>query len=223
MTTDYKPGYPRQVSVACTRCGAMTKVGLLSSRRECGNAEICSRRIELRAKQRDVIAGSDHLIEPTGETRIIQLSKGLTATIDSCDWPRISIFPWHALKARRDRFYAAGRSLDGDPLLMHRIIMRAREDEVVDHENGNGLDNRRLNLRRCTNSQNLANMPGRKVGRYKGVHKRDGSFRAQIMVMYRTIRIGRFATEEDAAKAYDAAAIKYFGEFAHTNFPIAME
>lgn len=99
--------------------------------------------------------------------------------------------------------------------------MGATFEHEVDHINGDGLDNRRSNLRLCNRSQNGANRvsPNREI-KYRGVYKsKNGNgFKAQIKAFRRNIHIGVFDTEEDAARAYDAKAREYFGEFARTNF-----
>lgn len=92
---------------------------------------------------------------------------------------------------------------------------------TVDHRNHNTLDNRRSNLRVCTNSQNCANKKkasGKSSG-YKGVtwFKRDNCWKAQIKVNYRNIHLGYFDKEADAAAAYNKSAIRIFGEFALIN------
>lgn len=106
---------------------------------------------------------------------------------------------------------------------MHREIMVAPSGQYVDHVNGNKLDNRRENLRMCSNSQNMANRRAPRVNRsgFKGVHffKRDGTWRAAITQDYKTKHIGYYATPEEAARAYDIKARELFGEFAQLNFP----
>jgi len=95
---------------------------------------------------------------------------------------------------------------------------------VVDHINHNRSDNRRCNLRTCTQSQNMANRRKHKglSSKYKGVHwrKKEKRWRAQIRINYRTIYLGQFVDELDAATAYDITALKYFGEFTLPNFEI---
>jgi len=109
---------------------------------------------------------------------------------------------------------------------LHRVIMEAKPGEVVDHINGNPSDNRRRNLRICTHAENLRNSKkrkGYKHSKYKGVglmgskHRRRKSWRARIFVDKKQITLGYFLTENEAAEAYNAAAQKYFKEFAILN------
>lgn len=112
---------------------------------------------------------------------------------------------------------------------MHRLILGLVPGDglVVDHRNGNGLDNRRCNIRTATRSNNQHNQ---RLGRanntsgYKGVTRRRGPcrrkpWRACIRHERRTVFIGHFATPEAAAAAYDRKAAELFGEFASLNFP----
>lgn len=114
-------------------------------------------------------------------------------------------------------------------LYMHRAIMGLAMDDIreVDHKEtgfeGYGLDNRRDNLRVCTHSENLRNIKVRKdsTSRYKGVcwYKPLKKWAAYIQIDYARVHIGYFDNIIDAARAYDEAAKKYFGEFASLNFP----
>lgn len=106
-------------------------------------------------------------------------------------------------------------------LRLHRVIMDAPDGIDVDHKNGNGLDNRRENLRLATRSQNKANvgLPLTNISGRKGVswHRATGKWRAQIWFGERHIHLGLFTDLDEAARAYDRAAIECYGEFALTN------
>ena len=106
--------------------------------------------------------------------------------------------------------------------LMHRVIMQAPKGMVIDHKNSNTLDNRKENLRLCTQSENMKNMrSGSNKHGYRGVSKTSpGTFNAAIRVNGTPKYLGSFRTLEDAARAYDVAAIREHGEFAKLNFPI---
>lgn len=109
---------------------------------------------------------------------------------------------------------------------MHRLITNAPSGMDVDHINHNGLDNRRSNLRVCPHRYNLANQrPRRGVrsSRFKGVYRHSvtGRWKANIGIRNRTIYLGTFDTEIEAAAEYDRAALEAWGEFALLNFPEA--
>lgn len=105
---------------------------------------------------------------------------------------------------------------------IHREIMGAMSDELVDHESRDALDNRRQNLRKATPSGNGGNSQQKKrsgSSRFKGVwfERRRAKWVAMIQVNGHKEWLGYFATERAAARAYDAAAIAAFGDFARTN------
>tara|TARA_R100001509_G_scaffold106669_2_gene63267 strand:- start:2311 stop:3336 length:1026 start_codon:yes stop_codon:yes gene_type:complete len=112
-----------------------------------------------------------------------------------------------------------------DTLSIHRLIMNPEKGQVVDHINGNTLDNRKHNLRCCSYQGNSANSIGRHKtkSKYKGVSPCRGKtnpWAAMIRKDGKTVNLGSYNTEEDAAMAYDIAAIEIHGEFSYTNFPI---
>jgi hypothetical protein len=158
----------------------------------------------------------------------VLLTRGYHALIDLEDLELVSQYRWRAHVDRDGRPYASARAPGnghrGPEILMHRLIVHAETGRRVDHRNGDTLDNRKLNLRPCTNTQNIRNQrphADKRTSKLKGVYfNRDrGKFRAQIMVDRKKYNLGTFADELDAARAYDAAAVKLHGEFARLNFP----
>lgn len=120
------------------------------------------------------------------------------------------------------RWPRRGEMVDCDRVLLHREIMNAPRGVNVDHRNSDGLDDRRENLRLCSQSQN--NMNRRKLrgtSRYKGVSwsRANKKWQTHIKINRKSMALGHFADETDAARAYDAAAIRLFGDFARLNFP----
>ena len=147
----------------------------------------------------------------------IPLTQGKFAIVDDEDYPLLNRWSWFAHN-ERGYWYAVRKHVR-----MHRFILGAKKGQEVDHANGNGLDNRKSNIRICTISQNQANANLRqeqKTSQFKGVcwHKHSRKWRAQIKVNGEKIHLGCFLNEIDAARAYDVVARHYFGEFARTNF-----
>lgn len=121
-------------------------------------------------------------------------------------------------------------SIDGKHYQYHRIIYKMfnpewNGDNQIDHIKHHDIaDNRIENLRQCNNKQNQYNQKTRigSTSIYKGVswEKDRNKWRSQITINRKTIKLGRFSNEIDAAKEYDNAAIKHFGEYAMLNFPL---
>lgn len=152
----------------------------------------------------------------------VPLGRGpYVALIDPADLPLITGYRWfrHALPTvTYARGYAIPHRVPTRWVYMHAVIA----GPGMDHANRNGLDNTRANLRPATDSQNLANRGKQRrvtTSRFKGVYRNPWSWVAEITVDYRKRHLGSFAAEEDAARAYDAAAAEAWGEFARLNFP----
>lgn len=156
----------------------------------------------------------------------IPLTRGLEAIVDDDVYEWASKLKWHAHIGRGGLGspYAKRKAHGGgNSRLLHREIVSADSGQVVDHINGDTLDNRRDNLRICTDSQNKQNVPKRSTSssKFKGVswQARDKRWVASIRKERKTRHLGVFRNEEDAARAYDAAARIHFGSFARLNFP----
>lgn len=160
-------------------------------------------------------------------TKQILLSRGLFATVDDADYDWLSQWKWSAMqvsKAHTSRFYAVRMTRKGEVIgspkmiLMHRTITDAPRGMVVDHLDNNGLNNVRANVRACTQSENMMNSVGHRNGssQYKGVwfHKQNGNWCSQ----FRNKGLGSFTNEEDAARAYDKAALAFSPIYARLNF-----
>ena len=145
------------------------------------------------------------------------------AVVDSEDYKRLTKDgKWSTSDGRRGVFYAVRQTKTGENLKMHREIAQPQPGELVDHINGDGLDNRKGKLRIATSSQNQANcreiLPHNTSG-FRGVsyHKHNKLWYVRIHVEGKTIHLGTRKNPEEASKLYDIAAIEYFGEFAKTN------
>ena len=149
----------------------------------------------------------------------ITLTKGYKTIVDDDDYEAVSQYKWNVLVAKHTvyaRRYVPGNGNKGSQFLHHFLLGCKR----VDHIDRNGLNNCRNNLRPATVQQNACNKIS--VGgtsQYKGVYLNRKAWRAMIRIDKKKVHIGSYKTEIEAAKAYDAMAIKIQGEFARPNFP----
>jgi hypothetical protein len=152
----------------------------------------------------------------------IELTRGEYATVDDDDYSWLTNYNWYA-HTSPNTCYAATRLRRRDGgymnIRMHQLILRPQPGEVVDHMNGNGLDNRKCNLRTCSQAQNVRNSRARGVSIYKGVCSTpSGKWRARIWLnSKRSLWLGVFDSEVAAAAAYNNAALQLHGEYAKLN------
>lgn len=153
----------------------------------------------------------------------ILLPNGMFAVVDDADFDLVADYGWSA--SGEGCYVTASRG--GSGVILARLILGEPIGLQVDHINGNRLDNRRCNLRPATPQQNLKNRPAHPNRTYKGVNRsrKVGTppFEAAIYCDNERHHIGYFETAEETARAYDAAAIRLHGEFAHLNFPLGYD
>lgn len=155
----------------------------------------------------------------------IALTKGRSAIVDDDDVAWLSQWRWRYKEAgngrqgyavRTTRYAGSDRQIT---IYMHRLILGV-ESPQADHINGNKLDNRRANLRAATKRQNRGNRPPHGgTSKFKGVVRSGDRWIARLQTTPKAVYLGAFVDEESAARAYDEAARRHFGEFAWLNFP----
>ena len=154
----------------------------------------------------------------------IQLTQGKVAIVDDEDYDYLMQWKWYVCN-KRYKFYAVRNipiSNNKQTIIsMHRLIMKPDKGMVIDHLDGNPLNNQKNNLRICTHSDNMRNckISIKNTSGYKGVSflKKKNTYKSAIKFNKKTIYLGLFTNPVDAARAYNAAALKYHGEFAHLN------
>lgn len=175
----------------------------------------------------------------TDAVREVVLTKGFVALINEADWQKLCTvefsdgFVWRGricdkpwCVCRPYNLYAMTRVSSKHCVYLHRAVMDARADQRIDHVSGNGLDNRRVNLRFASlqeNNRNSAKPRSPKAtSQFKGVtfDPRRNIYYARIRIGDRQKYLGATKTEEEAARIYDAKALELFGQFARLNFPI---
>ena len=157
-----------------------------------------------------------------GDIAFVPLTKGFVSIIDSADAELVGQFNWYARTGIRETPYAIRVDQRGEKNLhigLHRMLLNPPKGLHVDHVDGNGLNNRRSNLRVATPAENQRNrgLHINNTSGYKGVgwDKQRGKWLAQIELSGKTTRLGRYATKELAHAAYCEAAKMHFGQFAN--------
>lgn len=147
----------------------------------------------------------------------VPLTNGGVALVDDSDLNTVLLYKWYGKTNRRVRYAATNVRVGRckyKTLYMHNLILKN-----PDHMNGNGLDNRRDNLRQASHAEQMRNRGTfrRSASGYKGVVRNKDNWAARICVDHKRISLGTRSSPEEAAKLYNAAAITYFGEFAKLN------
>lgn len=155
----------------------------------------------------------------------IQLTQGKVAIVDDEDYNYLNQWKWLAIKQKNDKFYVARNipvsNKKQSKIWMHRFIMNPEKGMVIDHLDGNPLNNQKNNLRICTHAENMrnSNIPKNNTSGFKGVSfvKKHNTYESSIRINNIKIYLGYYIDPIEAARAYNAAALKYHGEFAHIN------
>ena len=154
----------------------------------------------------------------------IQLTQGKVALVDDEDFEYLNQWKWFA-NNMKGNFYAVRAitvsKCKQKSISMHRLIMKPEKENVIDHLDGNSLNNQKNNLRICTHAENMRNSKiySNNTSGFKGVywHKQTAKWMAYIRINNKQLHLGLFIDPKEAARAYNAAAIKHHGEFANLN------
>lgn len=155
--------------------------------------------------------------------KIIPLTKGFVTIVDEADYDWLNQWKWHYSKGRAHRTERIGLRKYNRKIhfLMHRVIKNAPKNMVVDHKDGDALNNCRSNLRICTQCQNTKNQTPRKntTSKYKGVSWSEERQKWVVFISHdkHHIPLGRYIDEIKAAIVYNEAALKLHGEYAKLN------
>ena len=145
---------------------------------------------------------------------------GRVAIVDDEDAAMVSALRWNLIFHQGERIYAISNSATGS-VLMHRLLMQCQDGLEVDHRNGDGLDNRRENLRVCTHAENMQNRAQHRnnTSGVTGVywHRHRNKWAVQLRVNGKKVSLGHFSEMEEAKRVRDDAARRYHGEFARLN------
>ena len=147
-----------------------------------------------------------------------------TTIVDADDYPLLSRYKWTSYPCNHGKgTWYAQTVIRGKSIPMARFILGSFNKRfIADHINGNGMDNRKSNLRLCSPSRNLQNRSAWKNRKFKGVYRNKSSkkFCVQITHNKKNHYFGGFISDEEAARFYDKKALEFFGEYAKLNFPI---
>lgn len=198
-----------RVTLTCRRCGREFSVPPCAAERRAHCSRTCVRPL------------LPHPDDPTA--MLVPLTKGMVAVIDADDAEVVARYNWFAKESKEGWSTYAVTRIDNRPLRMHQLLCSVGDGELPDHKDGDGLNNRRSNLRPATNAENVRNQRLRctNTSGYRGVsyHAFARKYYAGITRGLYRERLGSFDTAEEAARVYDDAARRLYGEFARLNFP----
>lgn len=163
-----------------------------------------------------------HQVSACGTFVRIRIPSGEEILVDSEDYPKVELFRWFRA-SRRPYAHAHVRGADGrrHQIQMHRLIMNPPANLVIDHIDGDPKNNRKSNLRVCTQAENSRNQRSQKskASRWRGVSMCKSTGRWQVAIRVGGTRVwgGRFSDEIEAAQAYNQLAITHHGQFARLN------
>lgn len=154
--------------------------------------------------------------------KTIELTQGFFAIVDDEDHALVSEFKWYLHRCGKHKYarratYDTGKKKD---VLLHRVLLGISDETVyIDHKDGNGLNNQKANLRVCSAAENSSNRKTHcnNTSGFKGVNRAKGGWRTRVSLGNKRTHVGYFNTKEDAARAYNEAAIKLHGKFAKLN------
>ena len=197
--------------IICKEHGEFLQTPYKHTKRKQGCPKCGEEKCKVNKKINNIIKRT-HLDQPD-DFKYIVCSKGTLYKVSNCDYDRVKDIIWTNSR---------GYLYNVDYGRLHRFILNAPEGVVVDHINRDKSDNRRENLRLCTQAENVMN--SKRVSgasKYKGVQfsKKYSKWTAYITFSGRGKQIGTYMDEVEAAKAYDKKALELFGEFAYLNFP----
>lgn len=205
-------GRMKPINITCQLHGKFTQCA--NDHLQGNGCQKCGIENQGKNRSKSAIKNKEHLLIRGNNTISIPLTKGKVAIIDNDDLHLVNSISWR-LHSQQYAYSNKG--------LMHRIIMKCPDGMEVDHINHDKLDNRKINLRICTKSENSRNTKSNigSESRFKGVSlnlKIKSKWFAKIHFKGRNIYVGSFMEEEQAAMAYDKKAKELFGEFAYLNF-----
>ena len=155
-------------------------------------------------------------------TVIVPLNHGRIALIDINDAPEVLKYKWHGWKSKKGKSYyvCRGKKVNKKQtiILLHRFLLNAKKEELVDHKDRNGLNCRRKNIRIATRQQNNINSVQYNPLGFRGITENKNKFLAGISYDNKSIHLGTFNDAKSAARAYDKKAKELHGEFAILNF-----